>query len=362
MAHLNPNAAQSPQSAHNPPFTTSGLPAQNAADILPAPHRTEKYDIIKPAMDIDFLKGEFSVSRLNKIHDWLWLVGRPTPPRPLHVQMSRKREIVVHEQADLHLVWRDQRMFLKPIPRYLFDLVFWRNNLSCESCESCKHRNGQCPASAWWKCEREACNHKKWKCSSSACLKCEVYTCALGFLLSYTSLISYEIDLRIAKEAGLVPEELTWGDWRRMAEELLTRENLFNINKRYVYGELRLTRLNKVYRYTFRSPIRGYLYGYTSYQQFWHDNLTHIASVFVYIIVVLTAMQVGLITDRLKNNGDFQAASYGFTVFSILAPLAFVGLVFGAFFVIFLSNWIATEKYEKKVFAAIESLRAGNGA
>ena len=361
MAPLNPNAAQSPRSTHNVPFKTSALSTNNADDYLPAPYRTDNYEI-KNLSTFEFLQKEFGVQRLNEIHHRLWLVGRPVPPRPLHVQIFREREIVAHEQADMHLVWRDKRMFLKPMPRYLLDTTFWKKNLLCEE-ESCMHRNGQCPSSAWWECEGKACRHKKWECSSSACPKCEVYTCALGFVLSYTSLISYETDLRIAQEAGLVPKEMTWTGWRKMAKELLTLENLHNINKRYIYGELRLTRLNKVYRYTLRSPIRGYSYGYTTYQQFWHDNLTHIASVFVYIIVVLTAMQVGLITDRLKYNGDFQAASYGFTVFSILAPLAFVGLVFSVFCVLFFSNWYKTGKKEKKVFAAIEeTLRAGKGA
>ncbi|KAF0319168.1 UDP-N-acetylglucosamine transferase subunit ALG13 [Colletotrichum asianum] len=33
----------------------------------------------------------------------------------------------------------------------------------------------------------------------------------------------------------------------------------------------------------------------------------------VYLVVVLTAMQVGLSTDALKDNNTFQRASYGFT-------------------------------------------------
>jgi len=44
-------------------------------------------------------------------------------------------------------------------------------------------------------------------------------------------------------------------------------------------------------------------------------------------------MQVGLATERLQGNADFQQASYGFTVFAILGPICAVGLVvLGALF------------------------------
>ncbi len=66
------------------------------------------------------------------------------PPRPLHYQKAVGRNVVVHERADLHLVWDEQRIFLKPIPRYLLDRDFWRHILSCEGgCES----TSQCKSS-----------------------------------------------------------------------------------------------------------------------------------------------------------------------------------------------------------------------
>jgi hypothetical protein len=39
-------------------------------------------------------------------------------------------------------------------------------------------------------------------------------------------------------------------------------------------------------------------------------------------------MQVGLATNQLKNNSPFNAASYGFTVFSLVVPL--LTIVYGA--------------------------------
>lgn len=268
------------------------------------------------------------------------------PPRPLYYQKAVGRDIVVHEQMDLHLVWDSKRMFLKPIPRYLFVLGFWEDNFSCKA---------GCASASTSEHSRQTTSGTQKMAEVPICERCQMYKCALGFLLSYASLISYENDLCIAKEANLVPVELTWPDWRILIKELLTRENKRNINKRYLYGELRLARLNKVYRYTLRSPIRGYLYGHSSSSKFWQDNFTRIVSLFAYIAIVLTAMQVGLATKRLQNNDAFQRASFGFTVFSILAPLVFVGLILVVFLVLCLLNVFATLKYNRKKFEATES-------
>ncbi|KND87590.1 hypothetical protein TOPH_07776 [Tolypocladium ophioglossoides CBS 100239] len=51
------------------------------------------------------------------------------------------------------------------------------------------------------------------------------------------------------------------------------------------------------------------------------------AAATVFIALVLTAMQVGLTTDRLRENASFQRASFGFTVFAILGPICAFGLV-----------------------------------
>ena len=52
------------------------------------------------------------------------------------------------------------------------------------------------------------------------------------------------------------------------------------------------------------------------------------ATALVYIAIVLTAMQVGLATTKLGHDQAFQQASYGFMVFSILAPLIVLSVVF----------------------------------
>jgi hypothetical protein len=55
----------------------------------------------------------------------------------------------------------------------------------------------------------------------------------------------------------------------------------------------------------------------------------------IYITVVLTAMQVGLATTQLNTSAMFNRVSYGFTLFSILAPL--ITLAIGAIIMLILA-------------------------
>lgn len=53
----------------------------------------------------DYLASQLSVRRLNTIHNWLWRAGLPGRVQPLHHQKVLRRDIVVTERIDLHLVW-----------------------------------------------------------------------------------------------------------------------------------------------------------------------------------------------------------------------------------------------------------------
>lgn len=354
-----PLNAERRHSGTNAPTTIANVSPQSVNsydDFLPASHRTSNDDVKTATPTIDFLRQELGVKRLNDIHEWLWLAGRPMPPRPLYYQKVLRRDIVIHELMDFHLTWDERRIFLKPIPRYLLNQQFWQDNLSCkEGCGSTSNNNNQGS-------RQDVHSTQEKTATTSACERCEIHQYALGFMLSYASLISYESDLHTAKDVHLVPTELTWQQWRAHVRNLLELGKRRRVNQRYIFGELRLDRLNKIYRYSFRAPIRGYLYGYTSYMHFWRDNLVRIASLFAYLVVVLTAMQVGLATDQLKDSYAFQQTSYGFTMFSIVAPLGFVGLFFAIFFVIFLFNLDATLKFWKRRRATIERSLAANAA
>ena len=313
------------------------LDDESLASLLPASYRTRSDDLAIPSDDdTDYLLKELSLDRLNKIHSLLWLVGRPMPPRALHHQILLGREIAVTEQMDMHLVWTKGWMFLKPIPRFVLDPDFWTAHLSCSP--GCGCLKGEGPA------------------NDNECNKQRLRKCALGLIFSYIALVSHESDFFIAKEKHLLPTESTWPKWRKLVQEILNHNGgaiYGNVNKRFIYGELRLSRLNKIYRLTQGPFCRGYMSSWNRYVDFFQANLAILASATAYIVIILTAMQVGLATNALSDNDAFQSASYGFTIFSILGPLVAFLLILVAFCFIFVTNWIATKKYEKKRFPSI---------
>jgi hypothetical protein len=47
----------------------------------------------------------------------------------LHRQRVKGREVIVTEEPRLHLVWIHNRIFIKPLPRYLLSYAFWEGYL-----------------------------------------------------------------------------------------------------------------------------------------------------------------------------------------------------------------------------------------
>ena len=286
----------------------------------------------------------------------MWIVGRPMPPRPLHYQLLLSRDILVTEQMDMHLVWTTGRIFLKPIPRFLLEPKIWRSTLSSrERCSCFKEDNDS--KSITTNNQGASASTTGAESDSKSVNKCNggLRRCALGFLFSYAALIAHESDFHIAKQKHLLPEQVTWSAWVALVKQLDT-ENIYDkIDERFKYGELRLSRLNKIYLLTRWPPLlKPYMSHWHQYGSFFQANFTWLASTTVYIVVVLTAMQVGLTADRLQKNRSFQSASYGFTVFSILGPLITAVLITVVFLVLFVYNWKATLRFRKKRSAKVQ--------
>lgn len=349
-----------------PPFNVDALPQDgskrqdgskssewNESLLLPATWRSSTDDIRIPEGECSlFLTKDLCLARLNAIHDWLWVVGRPMPPRPLTAQLVHRRDIIVTEDMNLHLVWSKGCMFLKPLPRYLLDPTFWKKHLTPPGkpfVTLCPKSQNKSPHT-----ERDEEFGRNILKNLSACEK-ELASSAAGFLFSWTALIAHESDWRIAHDKGLIPSDLLWYQWKSFVRDFLDPairppSAIYEaINRRFHYGELRLGRLNKIYRFS-RHHVRGYLFGYTLKSDFFEENFTRLASVLGYIVIVLTAMQVGLGTDRLTHSQLFQDASYAFTVFSIITPLFGVVVVLVVFLYTMLWNVEKTKNYEKKRF------------
>lgn len=227
--------------------------------------------------------------------------------RALHKQRMLERQIMITEQADLHLLWTHTSILIKPLQTFLLDYQFWLDHI--------------CPDQA-------------------------LHASACGFILSYAWLVCHQSDFKIAMECGLLPSQLQWAQWTEFIDDFLSNvdhvdhETFGQVNKRYRYGELRLGKLNHIYRFypAFRGRfiLRGYLYRYDSYRVFFRRNFAWILVAFVYITIILQGLQVGLDTDELGQDQRFQKAAYIFTVFSITTGAVVAALV-AFLFLFFLS-------------------------
>ncbi|KAI0410763.1 hypothetical protein F5X98DRAFT_368588 [Xylaria grammica] len=289
-------------------------------DFCPPSPKGSQWDrkfVADPAEDpTTFLTADLSLDGLTKMTKLLWLAGSKRPPYQIHSQVARGRQIIVTERMDHHLVYDNSgRMFLRPIPAFLLDRNVWDNTLACPPGCVCQGNNASVTPSKNGPREGEAQN-PAGSCNMKKCREI-----ARGFLYTYCCLVSSETDFFMANERRLLPRG---SDGLR---ELLKNYDQNQIHPRFQRGELRLSRLNMVHRFTHLPPFKPYIQGWSNYGSLFRGNLTWMATATVFIAVVLTAMQLGLATDRLKENAAFQKASYGFTVFAIVGPIGAFGLV-----------------------------------
>ncbi|KAI9655985.1 MAG: hypothetical protein M1821_005046 [Bathelium mastoideum] len=293
------------------------------------PGQPKNLSLLRSAQPSDlreFFEEELDVSRVDKLKRFLWLAGQKRQCRPLHQQVLAGRQIVLIETCHLHLMWIDTRLFIKPCPDFLLQYQAWKEHLTKDVV---------------------------------------LYDSALGLLRSYVALVRRKSDLKIAQANGVLPETMAWPYWVRMSRAVLDMSNdnegkwkptKEDRNIRYQFGELRLSRINWIHRLNLwdgspREPAqfqRGFLNGYYDYTSFFQRNMAWLATSTIYIVLVLTAMQVGLAADRLGDNRLFNNVSFGFVIFAIIAPLAIILLVFATLAFTFVDNLVHTLRRKKR--------------
>lgn len=310
------------------PFSTTSDPdIQNSTkDTLPIWYHDKKHSLQKVSDDpVKFFTDDLDVSRLDRIQRsfiGLCLTSRyKSVARSLHRQLMMDRRIIVTEQADIHLTWDHDGIYIKPLPAYLLNSDVWTNYL---------------------------------------CLSPILYRSACGFLLSYIWLITRESDfhLAITHQPPLLPplnQTWTWSTWRSLVADLSHTINIDSreaVSPRYTYGELRLDRLNQIHRFSpsmlfskDHALMRGYHHRYHNYGAFFEHNFSGLIVIFAYVSIVLSAMQVGLASPRLDSSTAFQNVAYGFAVFAIVVPVVVVGLMLALFVSLLVSNALATVRH-----------------
>ncbi|KAG9765049.1 hypothetical protein KCU99_g9887, partial [Aureobasidium melanogenum] len=260
----------------------------------------------------DFVRRDTCCDRLEKMARHLWLLSTHSGANvtPLHRQSLRGRKVVVMEDPGLHLVWRHDCIYVKPMPKYLLSHVFWNDFLVVEPTALLSDRR-------------------------------KIIAAALGFLRSYFYLIQHESDLRIAQqdELQLLPRTVTWERFCSFSDSFGAISD-DEVSERYQYGELRLTRLN-----FWALPLLGQMvyqdFG-LQYSDYFSPFFAPLLFVFATFSVLLSAMQVALAVEALDSRRwvTFWNVSRWFAVVSIfLSIVPIVGLLI-LFVVKFGNEWV----------------------
>lgn len=293
----------------SPPFMgcSSLQSLDSASEDIPSDFDNFNGIYLRPDDELPkFLTLHLTTPRLNSIYQHLWLVGYPKPVRPLYMQKIMRREIIVTEDPEEHLLYENPVIFIKRMPSYLSSHEFWEQNI----------------------CGDES-----------------LYQSAVGMLLSYTWLIRYKSDFHIARKHYLIPEGFGWKRWKSFTADFLNHyqaEPGVKASQRFHYGELRMSALIHIGKFnpalnSLLDRMNNLLRSPWWYRPFIKRNLSRLLAVFVFFSLILSAMQVGLAVDRLHDNAAFIQSCYVFAVTCMLIVL------FGA--LILLMAWALPSLY-----------------
>lgn len=216
----------------------------------------------------EFLLDDLRCTDLDQIASRLWLMTeqRSSNISPLHRQKVKGREIIVTEEIKIHLVWFYNKVYIKPLPRYLLTQDFWHHDIfqSSKSTDSAGHM---------------------------------IMASALGLMRSYAHLIQYESDFRLARcdSLALIPESITWTQWRRLRSKLLTIRDA-DVSERYHFGEIRLTRLNFYCKLLLYKPF--YYRTHRQYGEYFASFYPPLLFVFGIVSIMLGAMQLAATVEE----------------------------------------------------------------
>jgi hypothetical protein len=322
----------SSQDSRYPPFTaqnalsTERLTTRVAIEARPPSSEKSKdnppIDYIPGAPNINlsqsavnsFLTEELSTPLLNELYDHLWFVARKQGNYidPLHRQKIKGRQIIPAEEARLHLVWQEDKVYVKPIPQCLLNYDFWTTYLPP-------------PGSTY---TSTTISNDKLDTASPLFDR----SVALGFLRSYAFLICHQSDFKLAQEAHLIPVECNWIQWARFATQLYRIPDR-DVARRYHYGQIRLQRLHwcvRIFRPKTAQTHWWYEIPLWTIRMYIAYALTPLVFAFASVSVVLSSMQVMLaVPDNSlwwKRDGVALVAEYrAFWIFSF-SMLLFTGV------------------------------------
>ncbi|KAF2743237.1 hypothetical protein M011DRAFT_431650 [Sporormia fimetaria CBS 119925] len=248
-------------------------------------------------------------------HLWIMTTYNSGNINPLHRQRVKDREIIITEDPRLHLVWIRNRVFVKPLPRYLCSHAFWDAFLETPGVNKGSDKDPMV----------------------------DVRKAATGFLRTYLHLVKYESDFRIAQEQHLIPTDTTWEKFCQFISSLQNVDDTA-VSQRYHYGELRLTRLNFYAPFLIRRFHYEQVHG--QYGDFFGRLFAPMLFVFALVSTLLSSMQVLLGVEQLIDDGAQWMQSWHVYRWISLVSLVGAGLVSLSFAALWsymvLDEWIFT--------------------
>ncbi|KAL2143403.1 hypothetical protein VTI28DRAFT_10457 [Corynascus sepedonium] len=288
---------------------------------------------------IPYLRKDLMTPRLDKMFPYLWLVATQSSSHisALHEQRVRGREVIISENPELHLVWADNRVFIKPLPLYLLSHAFWQAYLTPMATTF--------PAVAKTPLLIPG--------TTTQDNQEDILRSALGFMRTYYYLIRHESDFRLAQDLQLLPASVMLRQpstssltFTASTTSLVSQEPLtfaafvafishFSpdatdstkpasvtddvVSLRYRFGQLRLTRLN-----LWAKPALGQWKFHKlswQYAETFARLYPPLLFAFALISIVLSAFQVG--AQAAPQWETFAAVAAWFAV----AALTVVGVV-----------------------------------
>lgn len=243
------------------------------------------------------LQKVFRDDILELLHKQLWYAGRKGNISQLHHQKVLRRDIVLTERAQLHLVWSDKTIYIKRLDDELLDWEYFSKVVSSNEV---------------------------------------VYRAASGFLLSYAHLIGYPSDLELAKSHGLVNKDINWKAWQTFRISVLDHLVDRDVHDRYEYGELRLSRLNQICRLNFMAL--SYFNVHRDYSSYFGDNYMILVGLFALVSVALSAMQVMTSIDIAPT--EVAVTAYRFAIATLIALAASCAALLLLYIGLYLWNWL----------------------
>jgi hypothetical protein len=267
-----------------------------------------------------FLVREYCARDLEAVASHLWILTThsSTNVNSLHRQKVKGREIVVTEDPRLHLVWINNRIFIKPLPSYLLSYQFWDRYLLSSTSPLGESRH-------------------------------EIRTAALGYLRTYHHLIRHESDLRTAQEEHLqlVPPQVSWTDFCHFTSDL-GRIRDADVSHRYQYGELRLSRLNLYAPFLFHQFYYEQVHG--QYGEYFAQLYGPILFIFAVLSILLNAMQVAMGADGVTRSARPQlwAVFYWFSIVGLVVTILIAGCFGLLWFWMVADEWVYAVKCRRR--------------